>query len=111
MSKYQFTTKCREISGFGGGYEKCCQNMVIAAMEWLESHKEANSTFDQFQNITGLTTNENEDMKAMQSAMNKAIGDEATGLMMQFCTNHALYAHKNGWVKYIEEMEKTEIKD
>jgi hypothetical protein len=108
MSKYQYTKNCREISGFGGGYEDACRKMVVAGMEWLESHKDANPNFDQFKNVYGLTTNENDDMVAMQKAMNTAIGNEASGAMMQASTNHVLFAHKNGWGKYIEKMEEVE---
>lgn len=43
--------------------------------------------------------------------MNEAIGNEASGAMMQACTNHVLFAAKNGWDKYIEEMTKPEISD
>lgn len=106
MSKYQYTEKCREVSGFGGGYEDACRKMVQTGMEWLDKHKEANPTFDQFKNVYGLTTNENDAMKDMQSAMNEAISNGASGAMMQVSTNHVLYAHKNGWEKYISEMEK-----
>lgn len=110
MSKYQYTEKCREVSGFGGGYEDACRKMVQTGMEWLDKHKEANPTFDQFKNVYGLTTNENDDMKDMQSAMNEAISNGASGAMMQVSTNHVLYANKNGWEKYISEMEKVTIK-
>ncbi|HMW40274.1 MAG: hypothetical protein K1X68_10755 [Saprospiraceae bacterium] len=106
MSKYKYTEKCREISGIGGGYEEACRKMVISGMEWLENHKNATPKFDQFKNIYGFTANENEDMQKMQSAMNEAINDGATGAMMQCCTNHVLFANKNGWEKYILEMEK-----
>ena len=110
-NKYVYTDKMGEISGFGGGYEEDCRKMVIAGMEWLDEHKAANPTFDQYKGVYGLTTNENQDMKDMQAAMNQAIGDEATGAMMQACTNHVLYAAKNGWEKYVEEMEKREADD
>lgn len=106
MKKYTYPEGIDVISGFGGGYEDACQKMVIAGMEWLDEHKEANPTFDQFKNIYGLTTNENEDMEAMQKHMNEAIGNEASGAMMQACTNHILYANKNGWEKYISEVTK-----
>jgi len=108
MSKYQYTDKCREISGFGGGYEEACRKMVITGMEWLDENKEANPTFQQFENVYGLTANENDDMLAMQNAMNAAIDNDASGAMMQASTNHVLFAHKNGWEKYISEMEKTD---
>ena len=106
---YKYTDKCQEISGFGGDYEDACRKMVIAGMEWLDAHKEANPAFKQFENVYGLTSEENDDMKKMQSAMNAVVDDGCSGAMMQACTNHVLYAHKNGWDKYISElMEKTE---
>lgn len=106
MSKYQYTEKCREISGFGGSYEKACRDMVSVGMTWLEEHKGANPTFKQFENIFGITAGENEDMEAMQKVMNEAVGNGCSGAMLQATTNHVLYAYKNGWDKYIEEMEK-----
>ena len=111
MSKYQYTENCGEISGFGGGYENACRKMVIAGMEWLDKHKEANPTFDQFVNVFGMTDNENDDMKAMQKHMNKAIDNEASGAMMQACTNHILHAKEVGWETYISEMEEKTKED
>lgn len=111
VNKYQYTEKCREISGFGGGYETHCRNMVIAGMNWLDANPNADPKFDQYKNIYGLTTNENEDMEAMQKAMNEAVDNGASGASMQASTNHVLYAHKNGWDKYIQEMEKSECED
>ena len=60
--------------------------MVQTGMEWLDKHKEA-LTFDQFKNVYGLTTNENDDLKDMQSAMNETISNGASGAMMQVSTN------------------------
>jgi len=101
----------REISGFGGGYEEACRNMVVAGMEWLKENPDANPTFKQYKNVYGITADENTDMKNMQNTMNEAIGNEASGAMMQASTNHVLYAHKNGWEKYIEEMTEKEEED
>lgn len=103
---YQYTKECDEISGFGGDYENACRTMVITGMQWLDEHPGSNPTFDEFENVYGMTTNENDDMKTMQEAMNKSIGDEATGAMMQACTNHVLAARKLGWNEYIKKMEE-----
>lgn len=101
---YEYTEKCREISGFGGDYETACRSMVIAGVKWLDENKEANPTFEQFPNVMGLTINENEDMQKMQNVM-CGVCNSCSGAMMQAATNHVLYVHKNGWEKYIEEME------
>jgi len=111
MSKYQYTENSGEISGMGGGYESACKEMVITGMDWLDNHEGANPTFDEFENMYGVTTNENDDMKAMQKVMNEAIGNEATGAMMQACTNHILHAKEVGWETYITEMEEKTKKD
>ena len=44
MSKYQYTEKCREVSGFGGGYEDACRKMVQTRDGMADKHKEANPT-------------------------------------------------------------------
>ena len=103
--EYKYLENRREISGFGGGYEDSCRKMVIAGMQWLDDNHGANPTFDQYKHIFGMTTNENEDMRKLQTHMNEVIDNEATGAMMQACTNHVLYAWKNGWDKYQKEME------
>ena len=103
MSKYVYPEGCREISGFGGGYEDMCRSMVILGMEWLEANPEAKPEFKQFKNVYGVTTDENEDMENLQKAM-MAKDDGVTGAMMQASTNHVLFAHKNGWETYIEKM-------
>jgi len=42
-SKYKYTDDMGEISGFGGGYEQTCRNMVIAGIESFESSPEADA--------------------------------------------------------------------
>lgn len=108
MSKYSFDNIKREISGFGGGYEETCRKMVVAGMEFFDENPTAKVTFKQYKNITGMTTDENDDCKKLQAVMLKASGDDCTGAMMQACLNHVMYAHVNGWEKYTEEMNKKE---
>lgn len=110
--EYKYLEDRREISGFGGGYEEMCRNMVIAGMKHLDENHGSNPTMDQYTHIFGITTNENEDMKKLQSAMNE-VADGCTGAMMQASTGHVLFAYKNGWDKYqsameIKEEEETE---
>ena len=103
--KYEYTEKCREISGFGGEYEEGCRNMVIAGMEWLDANPDAKPEFTQLEGVFGMTFQENEDMKNMQNHMNDEVGGGVTGAMMQASTNHVLAAKKLGWENYIKEME------
>lgn len=106
--KREYTEKMGEISGFGGGYEQACRKMVLGGLDWLDKNPEANPVFQEFKNVYGVTTGENDDMKNMQSAMFEASGKDCTGAMMQACTSHILFIKKNGWEKYVDEMSKPE---
>ncbi len=103
--KFEYTKNCREISGFGSGYESSCRDMVIAGMKWLDENKKAKIDFAQYKNIYGLTFDESEDCKKMQEKM-LAVNDGCSGAQMQACLNHIIYAYTNGWGKYIKEMEQ-----
>lgn len=105
MGKYKFTDNMREISGFGGGYENACREMVIAGVEWLDENKNANPEAKESPQIFGMTFDENEDMKELQDVMLEAVGD-CSGAMMHVSTNHVMFIAKNGWRKYCEEMEE-----
>lgn len=95
-----------EISGFGGGYEKACREMVVAGLEWLDQNPKAIIDYKEYKNVYGLTTEETPDCEKLQKIMNKAIDDEVSGAMMQACLGHVMYAHKNGWETYKQKMEE-----
>jgi len=108
--KYVYTKEMDEISGFGGGYEKICRDMVIAGLKWLDNNPNADISYKEFKNIYGLTADESKDCQVMQEEMLKASGDDCTGAMMQSTLNHVMYIHKNGWDKYVQEMSKKKVK-
>ena len=92
------------ISGFGGGYEATCQKMVIAGMEWIDQNPTANPKFKEYKNIYGIINEENPEAKSLTDHMLSVTGGNCTGAMMQATVNHVLYAAKNGWEKYIQEI-------
>ena len=104
MTKYEYTSTMKEISGFGGGYENTCRAMVVAGLEWWDANPDADPKWGEFKNIYGLTTEENEDAKTLQNVMNEAAKNDCTGAMMQATMSHVLYIHKNGWEKYVSDM-------
>lgn len=108
MSKYSYPENARELSGFGGGYEESCRKMVVAGMEWIDAHPNCDLSYKEFEGIYGMTTDESDDMKEMQTQMNIVINNAASGAMMQCCSGHIMFAHKNGWDKYMEEMTSEE---
>lgn len=106
--EYKHTEDMGEISGFGGGYEAVCQNMLDAGVKWLNEHPEANPDYKEFANIYGVTTDENDDMKALQDVLVKASGNDCTGAMMQAVSGRLMFIKKNGWDKYCSELRKKE---
>jgi hypothetical protein len=76
MTKYAFTNNMKEISGFGGGYEETCRKMLIAAVEWLDDHPDADPQFYGYKNIYGVIHEDNDDAKALSKAVVDASGAE-----------------------------------
>jgi hypothetical protein len=103
---YDYSKVKREISGFGGGYEDACRKMVVAGLEWCDSHPGADLSYKEFKGIYGLTTEESADMKLCQEAMCVPCGGDCTCAMMQATMGHLMFIRKNGWDKYVEEMDK-----
>ena len=106
MSKYVFTDKMGEISGFGGGYEQCCRNMLKSGMEWFDLNPRADPSFRGYENVYGITAENNEDAKLLSLAIADGAGGDCTGAMHQAVVSACLYIKKNGWEKYVEEMSK-----
>lgn len=105
MDKYKFTDKMHQISGFGGGYEDVCRQMVIKGVEWLEKHPKANLSVKTYKNVYGLTDAQSQDAKDLEKAFLEG-NDDVTGAMVQAVWGHLYFIKKNGWNKYIKEMEK-----
>lgn len=108
MNKYEYTADMREISGFGGGYEDACRNMVIAGLNWCDEHWDANVTYKEYENIYGITFDESEDCKKMQEAM-LAVNDGCSGAQMQASMSHVMAARKLGWEEYCKQMREMKI--
>ena len=97
--------KTVDISGFGGGYEDVCQQMLRNGIEWLKAHPDFKGVMKTFKNVTGLAIPENDDAKALEAAMMAGISD-ATGAMHHAVSSHLYYIAKHGyegWIKMAEE--------
>lgn len=102
-TKYIYTDDMGEISGFGGGYEDACRKMVIAGLEWLDAHPQADPQFHGYKGVYGIITEDNEDATALTKAILSAC-DDCTGAMHQAAVNHCLAARKLGWEGYCAKM-------
>lgn len=108
MSKYKFEEGMRQISGFGGGYEATCQNMVIAGLEWFDKNQNADPKFKGWKDIVGVIDEDNEDAKALSKIVIDAAGGDCTGAMHQFTISHILWIHNHSWEEYVAEMKRLE---
>jgi hypothetical protein len=109
VTKYVYREDSREISGFGGAYEKACQIMVVAGMEWFDEHPDAVPHFAGYQGVMGIITEEDDDAKALGAWMVAAAdaydpNGGVTGAMHQATVSHVLWAHENGWDPYLDKM-------
>jgi len=102
---YEFTDDMGEISGFGGGYEQTCRDMLKAGLEWLDEHPESDPCFKGYKNIYGVISADNEDAKRLSKAF-VAVTDDCTGAMHQAVITSAMWIKKHSWEEYVVEMSK-----
>lgn len=108
MANYRHTEDMGEISGFGGGYEKCCQDMLEAGVNWLQDHADAKLEGHEYANVYGIMIADSDDAKAMEKTVLAAVMGEATGAMHHSVMSRLFFIAKNGWDKYCEELRKPE---
>lgn len=101
MSDYTFTPEMDEISGFGGGYEQCCRDMLAAGMRWLDAHPEAHPKFHGFKGVYGLIDEDNDDARALSKAIEDGAGGDCTGAMHQAVVGACIFIRANGWPAYV----------
>lgn len=98
---------CPEISGFGGGYEDQCRKMLRGALEYLDANPRADPQFRGMKGVFGVVKEENDDAKALTDAIAKAGDNDFTGAMHHIVVAIAVFVHKNGWDRFVEEKRST----
>lgn len=97
-----------EISGFGGGYEKTCQDMLENGVKWLvENAEKRDLKAHGYQNVYGIMVADSEDAEALEKAMMSGI-DDCTGAMHQAVLSRLFWIATNGWEAYCAETSKPE---
>lgn len=93
-AKYPWTDAMGEISGFGGGYEAACRDMVYAGLAWLQSRPAAD-----------LSSWKTDDAKTIEKVI---LGAEpgCSGAMHGAVMNVIAFIAKNGWDEYVRRMVK-----
>lgn len=92
--KYPWTDAMGEISGFGGGYEIACRDMVYAGLAWLQAKPGADLS---------LTTTE--DVRALEKAT-LAVCPDCSGMMSGAAMIVIAFIAKNGWDEFVRRMAK-----
>lgn len=110
MATYRHTPDMGEISGFGGGYEACCQDMLEAGVKHIEEKKLAGSDvqISGYQGIYGLVFPENQPTKDLEAAVLEAAKGEATGAMHHAVMSRLAWIAREGWDRYCTECRKRE---
>jgi hypothetical protein len=97
------TDEMGEISGFGGGYEECCREMLQAGVKWLDEHPQADPKFRAYSGVYGLVMEDNPDGKQLTGVVIKAAKGEATGAMHHAVIARLIFIKKAGWEEYVKQ--------
>lgn len=104
--RYRHTDDMGEISGFGGGYEACCQDMLEAGVNWLNEHQKADLQARTLNNVYGIFDVTSADAKALEEVIIEASKNEATGAMHHAVMSRLFWISKHGWDAYCAELRK-----
>lgn len=103
-----WTDDMGEISGFGGGYENVCRAMVLAGIQWIDEHPDADPKFHGYNGIYGIITEDNDDAKALTAAVVAAANGDCTGAMHQASVGHVMAYKRLGWDEYSKQLRERE---
>jgi hypothetical protein len=113
--RFRHTPDMGEISGFGAGYEECCQDMLEAGVKWLDRKKQAGTApgieGHSYKGVYGVMVPDSADAKELSDVICKAATRDgqnpergATGAMHQAVMARLFFIDKNGWDKYRAEL-------
>lgn len=108
--EYKHTPDMGEISGFGGGYEAACQDMLSAGVNWIVQKKIGGNDVQAhtFQGIYGLIMPDNDVAIELEKVLVEAAHGDCTGAMMQAVMQRCIYISKHSWDEYCAELRKHE---
>lgn len=106
--EYKHTEDMGEISGFGGGYEATCQQMLHQGVTWLMENVERRDLKARgFKDVYGILEANSDDAKALEDAIMKD-HDDVTGAMHQTVMQRCFYIAANGWDDYCTKLRERE---
>lgn len=98
---FEWTEDMRDISGFGGGYERACRQMISQGCAWWAAHPDADPKFHRFKDVMGLCFEDNDDARSLTEAINENIEGGPSGAMHQAAVSHVFTWRREGsWTAY-----------
>lgn len=96
---------CAEISGFGGGYELCCRDMVVTGVNWcLENPEKAEHlSYKGFKNVFGLCMSNSPEAEELDKVLMEAC-EGSTGAQHQACISHIMWINAHTTDEYAAKM-------
>lgn len=110
---YMHTPDMGEISGFGGGYELTCQNMLHEGVKWVISQKLSPSDIKVhgYSGVYGLVIPDNDVAKFLDQVIGTASGGDCTGAMMHAVFARVMKIAEKGWDWYCAELRKPRLEE
>lgn len=99
---YRHTPDMGEISGFGGGYEQICQDMLEAGVKFIHERKLSGGDIQLsgYVNVFGLCFPENKPTKELEDVIVAASNNECTGAMHHAVMERLAWIAKHDWDEY-----------
>ena len=98
---FRHTEDMGEISGFGGGYEACCQDMLEAGVRWLSERKEAADLMGHdYEGVFGIFVPDSDDAKVLEKVVLAAAKGESTSAQHHAVMSRLFFIARNGWDAY-----------
>ena len=111
-AKFPWLPEMGEISGFGGGYEETCRNMLYGALAYLDEHcTTQEEKINAVAKLVDDLRDRNYKNNGIEKAIMKACENDCTGAMHNAAVSHLMFLTKNGYEKYKNELIEREKKE
>ncbi len=95
-----------DISGMGGGYERACQLMLKAGIQYLANKSNFVWDYEEYANVYGVCWSDSENAKRLDKVLLYAAGGDCSGAMHQAVIGHLRFIHENSYDKWLNECGK-----
>lgn len=111
MQEYKHTKEMGEISGFGGDYEKKCQIMLNAGVNWIANNPDKNPKASEIKNVYGIICEDNPEAEELSKAILDSVNKDCTGAMHHAVMSRCLWIKANSWDEYCKVMIESEAEE